>query len=234
MFIQCWYSFTGGFYFLGKKHLFAAHFKIKKQKMKKLTLILALGLFATAVNAQDKKEGTEFKPFKVDVSLGYAIPGGSGAKGGLLFVVEPKYAVIPNLSVGLRIEAAVMARGVETSGSTTSGDIDVKASGSYLATGDYYLSNNYSFRPFVGAGLGIYTIAAASANSTTTSAGGGSKFGEMVRAGFEASHFRLGLEYNIVPKTTMTTTSGSTTYNSTSKNGYIGIKLGVCFGGGRR
>jgi hypothetical protein len=32
----------------------------------------------------------------------------------------------------------------------------------------------------------------------------------------------------------MTTTSGSTTYNSTSKNGYIGIKLGVCFGGGRR
>jgi outer membrane protein W len=203
--------------------------------MKKLTLILALGLFASAVNAQDKKEG-ELKPFKVDVSLGYAIPGGSGAKGGLLFVVEPKYAVMPNLALGLRIEGAIMARGTETTNGTTTTevDVDVKAASSYLATADYYLNNNYSFRPFVGAGLGIYSLASASVNSTSTSAGSGSKFGEMVRAGFEAGHFRLGLEYNIVPKTKSTTTTGTTTTTTTSTNGYIGIKVGVCFGGGRR
>ena len=35
---------------------------------------------------------SELKPFKIDVSFGYAIPGGSGAKGGVLFAVEPKYA----------------------------------------------------------------------------------------------------------------------------------------------
>jgi outer membrane protein X len=42
--------------------------------------------------------------------VGYAIPAGTGAKGGVLFAVEPKYAVIPNLSLGVRFEGAVMAR----------------------------------------------------------------------------------------------------------------------------
>ena len=73
--------------------------------MKKITFSV---LFLSAViisNAQT------FKPFKVDVSTGYAIPGGKEAKGGILFALEPKYAVIPNLSVGLRFEAAVKVAG---------------------------------------------------------------------------------------------------------------------------
>lgn len=193
--------------------------------MRKLTLFLTCAIIACSVNAQKKEE---FKPFKVDVSLGYAIPGGTGSKGGVLFVVEPKYAVMPDLALGLRIEAAVMARGTADASGYNS-DVDIKAAGSYVATADYYLSDNYSFRPFVGAGLGIYTIAAASANNNTTGAGSSSKFGELVRAGFEAGHFRLGLEYNIVPKTTLSTGTSS---NITTKNGYIGIKIGVCLGGG--
>jgi outer membrane protein X len=179
---------------------------------------------------------SEFKPFKVDVSLGYAIPGGTGAKGGVLFVVEPKYAVIPSVSVGLRMEAAVMARGtVDANGNAA--NVDVKAAGSYLLTGDYYFTQN-TVRPFAGAGLGIYSLAAASANSdgtTSASTSASSKFGEMVRAGVEISHFRFGLEYNIVPKTTVETingmTGGKTTY--TTKNGYLGIKIGICIGGGK-
>src|SRR5258705_10719499 len=96
------------------------------------------------------------KPFKVDLSAGYAIPGGTGSKGGVLFAVEPKYAVISSLSVGLRMEAAVVARfgGYDQYGNPA--DISVKASGSYLATADYYFSDNYSFRPFAGAGAGIF------------------------------------------------------------------------------
>jgi outer membrane protein X len=174
----------------------------------------------------------EFKPFKVDLSTGYAIPGGKGAKGGILFVLEPKYAVIPNVSVGLRIEMAVMARGTSDENGNVA-KVDVKAAGSYLVTGDYYFTQN-TVRPFAGAGLGIYSLAAASADNTSASAGASSKFGEMIRAGVEISHFRLGLEYNIVPNTKLETIDGSGNKTvTTTKNGYMGIKIGFTIGGGR-
>lgn len=194
--------------------------------MKKIAFsILCIGLVLVS-NAQT------FKPFKVDLSTGYAIPGGKGAKGGILFAFEPKYAVIPNLSVGLRIEAAVMARGFsDQTGDNT--EVDVKAAASYLATGDYYFTEN-TVRPFAGAGVGIFSLASASADDNGGSASAtGSKFGGLVRAGVEISHFRLGLEYNLVPTTKVTVFDGNSTYEGKAKNGYIGIKIGAVIGGGR-
>lgn len=198
--------------------------------MKKTILVLALvSSLAFKSQAQD-----ELKPFKVDVSVGYAIPGGKGAKGGVLFVVEPKYAVIPEASLGLRMETAIIARGYGNSQELES--VSVKASGSYLVTGDYYFSDNYSARPFLGAGVGMFRIATAEVNDNGNSSGvdvSGWKFGGMIRGGVELSHFRLGLEYNLVSKSSYT---GYDVNNNptpmTSKNGYIGIKLGVCIGGG--
>lgn len=198
-----------------------------------LAIVTLTSILSISTQAQ---EATALKPFKVDVSVGYAIPGGEGAKGGVLFAVEPKYAVIPNLAVGLRMEAAVVARfnGYDENGDAV--DASVKGSASYLATGDYYFTNNYSFRPFAGAGAGVFSIASVEVNATSGEISGGSKFGGMVRAGFEASHFRFGLEYNIVPKTTFEgyDENGNLTSGLTSNNSYIGIKLGVCIGGGRK
>jgi outer membrane protein X len=181
-----------------------------------------------------------FKPFKVDASLGYAMPGGTGAKGGVLFALEPKYEVIPNLSVGLRMEIAVMVRGqIENTSSSSTAKVDAKAAGSYLLTGDYYFTQT-KVRPFGGLGLGIYKLAAASATSdgtttSTASASAGSKFGEMVRAGVELSHFRIGLEYNIVPSTKVDMVNSSGVHTTASaKNGYLGIKAGFVIGGGRK
>ena len=65
--------------------------------------------------AQEKNETSKriFKKFKTDVSFGYAIPQGAsqttGTKGGALFAIEPKYAVMDVLAIGLRMEAAVTA-----------------------------------------------------------------------------------------------------------------------------
>ena len=81
-----------------------------------------------------------FKKFKVDVSLGYAMPqetSGPGKKAGVLFAIEPKYAVMDELSVGLRMEGAAMAN-VDMEGEKG----HIKVNSSYLATGDYYFSNN--------------------------------------------------------------------------------------------
>jgi hypothetical protein len=199
--------------------------------MKKICLFLSFGImmsFASMAQA-------ELKPFKVDVSLGYAIPGGDGAKGGILFAVEPKYAVMNTVAVGLRMEGAIVARfsGYDLDGNVN--NASVKASGSYLLTGDYYFMKSYSFRPFAGVGLGLFSLASAEVNSSSEGVSSSSKFGEMVRIGMEMSHFRIGFEYNIVPTTTFTGFDNSgDPATLKSKNSYIGIKLGVCIGGGRR
>ena len=181
-------------------------------------------LLSTTAIAQDEKERT-FKPFKVDLSIGYAHPlgGGTGSRGGVLFVVEPKYALADQFALGLRLEGAAMARGVIVNNTEFEGDVQVN--GSYLLTGDYYLSNK-GFRPFLGAGAGIFTVAGAYVSAGTQVEESDiltdSKFGGMLRAGFEAGHFRLGVEYNIVGKT-----------DFSLKNNYLGVKLGICIGGGR-
>src|SRR5690242_20431543 len=132
--------------------------------MRKGLILSAAFLCLVSIKSFAQKKESDLKPFKVDVSLGYAIPGGSGAKGGVLFVVEPKYAVAPNIAVGLRMEAAVMARAQVVDGEAMSAD--VKAAGSYLATADYYFTDNYNFRPFGGIGAGIFTLASASVDES--------------------------------------------------------------------
>lgn len=201
--------------------------------MTKNYLVLVLGTLLTlSATAQDQ----ELKPFKVDISLGYAMPVGTGSDGGAVFSIEPKYAITSNIAIGLRMEGAAIARftGYDYNGNPT--EADVKASASYLLTGDFYLSDKYSFRPFVGAGAGIFALGKASVNSSSESYGGGTEFGGMIRAGFEASHFRFGIECNIIPQSSFSgyDQNGDPVSNLESKNSYIGFKLGVCLGGGPR
>ncbi len=192
--------------------------------MKKLTVLFALCmLFTVAANAQ------EFKKFKVGLGGGYAIPGGNGAKGGVLFYLEPSYKIQDNLQLGLRMEWAAMARGY--SESVESAEFKVSTSGSYTLNAQYYFSNN-SFRPFVGAGFGMYSIKAAQVEFDGQTQDLGlddeTKFGFYPRVGFDAGHFTLSIDYNLVGKTKNDNFDGS--FN----NNYIGIRLGGFFGGGRK
>lgn len=183
--------------------------------MKKFFItVLAIASVAFAIAQSDRT----FKPFKVDIALGYALPGGQGSKAGALFAIEPKYALNDNLALGLRMELALTAQGTFNNQYTNA---DVKVSGSYLATADYYLNTN-SFRPFIGAGAGIYTNASANATAQSTSElQSGSRFGFAPRVGFEAGHFRAAVEYNVAGKT------------ANVNHNYLGFKLGFFLGGGR-
>ncbi|HEV3413194.1 MAG TPA: hypothetical protein VG101_11980 [Puia sp.] len=85
---------------------------------------------------------------------------------------------------------------------------------------DYYFTNG-GFRPFIGAGAGVYTTAAidsSTSNSSISSIPSASQFGYMARVGFEVGHLRVGAEYNFVA----------------SNASYLGLKIGVCIGGGRK
>jgi len=204
--------------------------------MKKILFVLIAGTMIS-LSALAQKSAQTFKPFKFDISMGYAMPAGSGSKGGVLFALEPKYAVMQRLSVGLRWEGAIIARfsgGYDQDGMPM--NAAVKLSSSYCLTGDYYLTDNYNLRPFAGAGAGFFLLAGEETNGGSGGVSAGSKFGGLVRAGIEISHFRVGLEYNIVPKTTFTgwDSNGDPVTGMSSKNSYLGIKIGCVIGGGPR
>ena len=201
--------------------------------MKKYFALLTALLVGFAAQAQ------EFKPFKVNVSLGLALPSGGG---GVLFSVEPKYGINDRIDVGLRAEVGVMAREVTSNGITSTGSI--QGAGSYVLTGNYMLSTN-NFRPFVGVGAGLYSIAGTSFASTGSGSGqtsngsiaAGNTFGGMVRAGFKTGHFVVGLEYNLIPATNsvLLDNTGKVQVGKTvqSANSYLGVKVGFDIGGGR-
>ncbi len=200
-----------------------------------LGLALA-AISSTSLHAQE--DDRQFKRFKGDVSLGYAAPVGSGSNGGFLFAMEPKFAVVDQLAVGLRIEGAITAK---FTGNDMYGDPQVdnaKGLASYLATADYYFTNNYSFRPFIGGGVGAFGVVS-DENLLDDDPVTSVKFGGMVRIGGEVKHLRFGIEYNLIPSTnvnsyTYDNQGNQITTTSLSKNAYIGFKLGVCFGGGPR
>ena len=63
---------------------------------------------------------------------------------------------------------------------------------------------------------------------------GSTKFGGLLRAGFKAGHFNMGVEYNLIPASRgiINRVSGNS-FGYTSRNTYLGIKLGFDIGGGR-
>ena len=191
--------------------------------MKKLFLLVVCCLFFAAMNVNAQ---VEYKPFRVDVGIGYAIANGGG---GLLFNVEPKYAVIPQLSVGLKLEADLIIRDIkiDDKGKETIAEATAQGIASYLATADFHLTQK-SFRPFVGAGLGIYSIAAAKASGSSSESellgeGASNNFGAMIRAGFDVGHFRLAMAYNFAGKDAIN-----------SNTGFFSMTVGVYIGGGKK
>jgi len=179
--------------------------------MRKLLLLATLLGFAVLANAQSET----FHNFKVDIGFGYALPtNGSGTKAGATFTIQPHYRLSDELAIGLRMEGAAI--GYEN---TATGDTKVSVLGSYCATGEYYFSND-SFRPFVGAGIGLFTQASASVNNnsdgTVYVTPSSSGFGAFPEVGFEAGHFRMSVDYNVVGH----------------NNSYASVKIGFFLGGG--
>jgi outer membrane protein X len=193
--------------------------------MMKIFLMLGLFSWAGLAQAQDR----EFKPFKVDLAVGYAIPGGPGSSAGFVFALEPKYALMDQLSLGLRMEAALVARGLVSGAST-----EIKSITSYALTGDYYFSTNKS-RFFAGLGAGLFQFGGTKVDITSNSGSttvnsfdvaSYTKFGVFPRIGAELGHFRVGVEYNVVPKQEVSP-------NSAFNNSYLSFKIGAFIGGGQ-
>jgi outer membrane protein W len=189
-----------------------------------LTVVVLVAITAFAAKAQ------EFKKFKVGLGAGYAMTSGEGAKAGVLLYLEPAYRVQDQILVGLRLEGAAVVRGYAESVET--GSVSASFSGSQALFGQYYFSNS-TFRPFVGVGLGLNKVstAAASFNGEAFAAVNESKFGFFPRVGADIGHFTISIDVNLIGASKLTGTSGT---ELTTKNNYIGIRMGGFFGGGRK
>ncbi|GAA5035463.1 hypothetical protein GCM10011506_27730 [Marivirga lumbricoides] len=187
--------------------------------MKKILLIAMLVVAVGTAKAQ------EFKPFQLYVGVGYTIPEGGG---GVLFDVEPAYRLNDAIALGLRWETALMGRVV--------GDTEASIAGtsSYTVNGKYYFSNN-KFRPYVGAGLGLFGLASVSVGQDAAGAAAETKFGFYPRIGFDLGHFNINIDYNIIGASEaqgFDSNGEETTFDV--KNSYIGIRIGGFFFGGRK
>ena len=200
--------------------------------MKKSVLILAVSLFASHAYAQYDQDYTrEYKEFRVGVGIGYAAPGaGEGAGGGFLAYLEPAYRATDQVMIGLRLEGAFLVRGVE---GITNDDVegDATSVASYTLNTHYYFNNN-NVRPFVGAGIGLYSLAAAKFDTRNNNdpglndIGAETRFGFYPKIGIDARHFTMTLDYNIIPPTDVPG-------GGEVKNSYFGIRAGISIGGGR-
>ena len=90
--------------------------------------------------------------------------------------------------------------------------------------------------PYLGGGLGFYSIANvefddANSDSDDAALDATGKLGGLIRGGFEWGKFRMGLEYNLVPKSTLQNMYGAEV--GTVTNSYLGIHLGFYVGGGK-
>lgn len=199
--------------------------------MKKSVLIalITCGAMTHASAQYDQDYTREFKPFKVGIGIGYAVPGaGEGAGGGFLAYLEPAYRATDQVLVGLRLEGAFTARGVEgVNDRDVSGDASSVVS--YSLNTQYYF-NNENVRPFIGAGVGLFSMAATEFNTAGSSpdandVGAETRFGFYPRIGLDAGHFNLTLDYNFVPPTDVPG-------GGEIKNNYLGIRAGFSIGGG--
>jgi outer membrane protein X len=201
--------------------------------MKKSVFItLITSLAATSALAQyDQEYAHEYKEFMVGVGIGYAQPGaGEGAGGGFLAYLEPAYRATDQVLVALKMEGAFIVRGLEgISDDELEGDATSVAS--FTLNSHYYFNNN-QVRPFVGAGVGLYSLAAAKFTTANNGdpgldeIGAETRFGFYPKIGIDAGHFNLTLDYNVVPPTDVPG-------GGEIKNSYLGIRAGVSIGGGR-
>lgn len=192
--------------------------------MKKIT-ILVCALVALMAPALTHAQSETYKLFKVDVGLGY----GFGKAKGVLIFAEPKFNLHDNFAAGLRFESALLGS-ISSDDNSGYSSVDLSAISSYALTGDYYVGTN-GFRPFGGLGLGLFRMGSIAGvvdssdpdNEFTTTVDIGTKFGVVPRIGFEAGHFRMGLEYNLI-----------TGQPSDFNRNYFSLKIGAVIGGGKK
>ncbi|WP_339841989.1 hypothetical protein [uncultured Maribacter sp.] len=198
----------------------------------KILLFIFLIVCSHTFFAQEKNS------FKVGVDFGAAIASDIG----VLMAVEPKYNINENNSIGLRLGVAfLLGRNIGEPMNfqyIIEEGLSLHETYSLAATFDRYIGkSNSRFQPFIGGGISYYKLSKVNQVSTvdnsnlnlasTTKVKG--QMGLLVRGGFETGKFRLGLEFNMIPKSKIRLSNDDVA--GSVKDSYFGVSIGCIFGG---
>lgn len=198
--------------------------------MKKLLTILILLLFVHTAYSQEAEK------FRFQMDLGLAAPKDGGI--GALANFEPQILVRKNLALGLRMGVAGLAKDVVYYEIPNDYLGELSANASVSGTANYYF--NYGkgkVAPYIGAGFGYYALSNIDIDQTNIDADevrdlkANFAWAPMVRAGVELGKFRIGAEYNFVPKSDLQNIGGEVIGQAI--NEYFGFTLGYFVGGGK-
>ena len=182
--------------------------------MNKLFVIMLICLPA-AMFAQDIG-------FRLDAGLGAGLTFGGMKSYGIAAFTEPKVTIGPSITAGIRFEGDALFGGKI---SDVAEDLSVGLSTRALIAlrGEYFIGQANT-RPFVGLGLGRYTIANTSASGTgAASITAGNYFGFAPELGFAFGNFKLSAMYHIVGGSTLVTVEFGEPKEIS--NNYLGILM---------
>lgn len=190
-----------------------------------LSIVVLLGISFKGHAQEDGK-------FRVGLDLGVAIPSGGI---GFLGDVELKYNLEDNMNIGFRFGSAIITKNLKLNSGNEFESGDFSWNASYMLTYDYYFGLVGSFHPFVGGGLGLNTLGSVAGKDGEEFDIGKldtkSKFGGFLRGGFEASRFRMSVEYDFISESTLQDANGNKV--GSIKNNYLGVTVGFYVGGGK-
>ncbi len=201
--------------------------------MKKLLLCLLIATFGITLNAQQKGK------IRVGFDAGLALPNlGAGFNGGM----DIRYNIMDNVNAGVKFSGAILFKDMVIDEVANTASLTTCVISSTLATSDYYFNDGTnSFAPFLGGGLGLYKVVniGLSVSGTTqpeppTNTAiflAENKFGGLLRGGFEAGHFRMALEYYLVPSSTLVDINNVSM--GTTGNNFLNLSIGFYLGGGK-
>jgi len=196
---------------------------------------ILIGIVVVGVSSVAHAQAENYNPIRVDSALSGTYVSASG-RGGFGAVVEPKFAVHDQVSVGLRLEGAVMFGGnIGSDGSTS---MDMGAAASMMAKGEYLFTTT-DVRPFVGLGLGMIDIASQSISTTPMNASidqkAGRYFALAPQIGIDLGRLRLAATYNVIMGADIEVHQmiGGVDQKASFSQNYLTFELGIRFGGGR-
>lgn len=189
--------------------------------------------FAQAASAQAEN----YQPIREDTGLAGAYAASMGG-GGFGATVEPKFNLLDKVSLGLRLEGVVTFGG-SIGGADQDVSVGMGASAASLAKGEYFFTTGTA-RPWVGLGLGMYTLVSQSVDtgqdSVAVSQRAGKYFGMAPQLGVDLGRLRLAATYNVILGADVEVTQmvGSTEQTSSTSQNYFTFELGIRFGGARK
>lgn len=183
--------------------------------MKKIITFMMFAVIATSVFAQEQGK------IRGSINIGLTAP----VQGfGLCSDLQLGYNLTNNMTAGIKGGGTLMVRMPTIS-------CMAEFAGNFLCLGTFtYFYPLGAFVLYGGIGLGAYPLWAFAEGTDNLRIDVHTKFGGMLTGGFEIGIFKMGFEYNLIPKWKK---QPSAFRNIPVENTYLAATIGVRIGGGR-